>query len=139
MNKSIRHDLTGLTKPGTLTDIGQHLYRRFGPALQELGHFGLIEHLRAGSRQDRIDQTDAFLIVLGLAMGVDRFFRREDLVDEKAVFILRVPQDIEADIARLVARAFVIDAEGFDEFRSMAWFHFDADQLNNHICIPGFN
>src|SRR5690606_25268743 len=87
--------------------------------LQEIRHLDIVEGLGAGAIENGIDAAHAFLIMGGLAMLIQRLGRREDFIDQEAVIVIGIAQHIEAQIARLLARSFIVDPEGFEKFGRM--------------------
>lgn len=86
---------------------------------EKIGHLDIIEGLGPWAGEDRVDPAHAFLVVFGLAVRVERLRRLEDFIDDEAVVVVRIAQDVEAQITGLLARAFVVYAERLR--KSAAW------------------
>ena len=79
--------------------------------MNSLSHLNIIESFCPWTGEDRVDTAYAFLIMRRLAVFLQRFRRLEYLVDDKAVVVIWIAQDVKAKVSRLSARALVVNTK----------------------------
>ena len=103
-----------------------------------VSHFSVIERFGTRPVNNRVDKAHTLLIMCRAPMNIECGIIAEDFIDGKFMRIFRVPQDIKPQIAFFLARSFVIDPEGLDEFINLAFFNIDMNHLYEHGFSCGY-